>query len=459
MKSATCEFRNFVWKIALKGGLTHSPLMFKHAVTGFLLCGIFLLTACNPNPRPSKTSGSYSPATSGPPSTAKILLGSETLARRNFDLLAGKRIGLLTNPSGINARGESIIDVLRRAPNVNLVALFAPEHGVYGEIRAGKEFKNHTDPRTGLPVYSLYGPGPVREPTPAMLANIDALVYDLQDTGCRSYTFIATMGKAMDACGRAGKRFIVLDRPNPLGGLRVEGNLLTHEFEKLNSLVSHWNIPYVYGMTSGELALMINGERWNKNKCRVTVMPMSGWKRRMVWHDTGLKWIPTSPNVRTGDAPLHYVSTGVLGEIGGVDIGIRRGKPFQIVAAPWLNDTRFPARMNAYRLPGVQFIPYRGRSDKYVLLGVEIKFTDPARAPLTPINFYMLDGIKKETGRDLFADAVKRRSNFRMFDKVNGTTATRKSLQAGVSPTQVVKSWAADEARFRRQRAKYLAYQ
>ncbi len=432
--------------------------MFTRAGVWLVICGMVLLTACSPNPRASKSSSSYSPATSGPPYSAKILLGSETLARRNFDLLAGKRVGLLTNPSGVTSRGESVIDLLRRAPNVNLVALFAPEHGVYGEILAGKEFKNHTDARTGLPVYSLYGPGPVREPTDAMLSNIDVLVYDLQDTGCRSYTFISSMGKAMNACGRAGKQFVVLDRPNPLGGLRVEGNTLSPDIDKLDSLVAYWDVPYVYGMTSGELALMINGEGWNEFRCKVTVMPMAGWKRSMVWGDTGLKWVPTSPNIRTGEAPLYYVSTGILGEIGGVDIGIRRGRPFQIVAAPWLDAARFSARMNAYHLPGVQFIPYRGNSDQYVLQGVDIKFTDPARAPLMPINFYALDAIKKETGRDLFADAVKRNSNFKMFDKVNGTTATRKSLQAGVNPAQIVRSWASDESGFRRDRAQYLVY-
>lgn len=446
------------WNVARRMGHPYADAVFARAGIWMLLGGVVLLTACGPSPRPSKSSGAYSPATSGPPVNAKILLGSETLARRNFDLLAGKRVGLLTNPSGVNARGESAIRVLQRAPNVNLVALFAPEHGVYGEVRAGLEFKNHTDAKTGLPVYSLYGPGPIREPTQQMLSKIDVLVYDLQDTGCRSYTFVATMGKAMNACGRAGVQFIVLDRPNPLGGLRVEGNLLTPEFEELNSLVSYWNTPYVYGMTAGELALMINGEHWNQFKCRITVMPMAGWKRGMVWNDTGLRWVPTSPNVRTANAPLYYVSTGILGEIGGVDIGIRRGKPFEIIAAPWLDADRFAARMNAYGLRGVRFLPYRGRSDKYMLGGVEIKFTDPARAPLTAINFYALEGIKKETGRDLFADAVKRNSNFQMFDKVNGTTATRTSLQAGVSPTAIARSWASDEARFRRQRTRYLIY-
>lgn len=381
------------------------------------------------------------------------------LAAQDFKILTGKRIGLLTNPSGVDSRGRSIIDVLRQAPNVKLVALFAGEHGIRGDVPAGKEFRNGRDPATSLPVFSLYGPGPVRAPTPGMLAQIDALVYDLQDVGCRSYTFIASMGAAMDACGKAGKEFIILDRPNPLGGLRVEGNLLSPAIDKLDSLVARWNVPYVYGMTTGELARMINGEGWIDHPCRLIIMPMDGWRRDMVWRDTGLAWIPTSPNVPTADSPLYYVSTGILGELGGVNIGMRMGKQFEIVAAPWLNADRFAARMNSYGLYGTQFSPFRGRSSTNIIQGVEIHFTDPPRAVLTAVNFYMLDAVKKETGRDLFADAVKRGASFAMFDKVNGTTATRRALQAGYSPTQIVKSWVRDEASFRQQRAKYLIYQ
>jgi uncharacterized protein YbbC (DUF1343 family) len=291
-----------------------------------------------------------------------------------------------------------------------------------------------------------------------MLAQIDALVYDLQDVGCRSYTYIASMGAAMDACGRAGKEFIVLDRPNPLGGLRIEGNLLSPDIQRQQSLVARWNIPYVYGLTAGELARMINGERWIANPCRLTVLPMQGWRRDMVWRDTGLPWVPTSPNVRTADAPLHYVSTGILGELGGVNIGMRMNKQFQIVAAPWLNADRFAARMNSYGLYGTHFSPFRGTSSTNVIQGVEIHFTDPARATLTAVNYHVLDAVKRETGRDLFADAVKRGASFAMFDKVNGTTATRLALQAGRSPREIVQSWARDEAAFRQQREKYLIY-
>lgn len=432
--------------------------MFRWLASVTTACSLLLLTSgCGGGS--SSGSRPHSPATSGPPSQARIRLGSEVLAARNFDILAGKRVGLMTNPSGRNSRGESVVGVLRHAPNVNLVALFAGEHGIHGDIPAGKEFRDHIDPKTGLQVFSLYGPGPVRAPTPAMLERIDALVYDLQDTGCRSYTYIASMGAALNACGRAGKEFIVLDRPNPLGGLRVEGNFLSPEIDRLDSLVARWNTPYVYGMTCGELARMINGERWIQFPGRLLIVPMDGWKRDMVWRDTGLPWVPTSPNVPRPDSPLYYVSTGILGELGGVNIGMRMGRQFEIVAAPWLSADRFAARMNALGLHGTHFSPFRGSSGGNVIQGVEIHFTDPARAVLTAVNYHILDEIKKETGRDLFADAVRRGSSFAMFDKVNGTTATRLALQAGRSPAEIVRGWAVDEAKFRRQRERYLIYQ
>ena len=242
---------------------------------------------------------------------ARLLLGNEVLAREGFKPLLGKRVGLLTNPSGVNREGKSTIEVLRQAPGIRLVALFAPEHGVRGTMPAGKEFPDAVDPQSGLPVYSLYGPGPVRKPTPKMLQQIDVLVYDLQDVGCRSYTFISTMGLAMESCGEVGVEFVVLDRPNPTGGLRVEGPGLDPRYK---SLVSQWDIPYAYGLTCGELARMINGEKWIRKPCKLTVVPMKGWRRNMVWADTGLGWIPTSPMIPTDRSATHYTALGLLGE-------------------------------------------------------------------------------------------------------------------------------------------------
>src|SRR5213592_2906852 len=211
-----------------------------------------------------------------PEAPAQVQLGSDVLAANGFKELQGKRVGLITNPSGVNRSGESTIDLLRRAPGVKLVALFGPEHGVYGDVKAGELIAERTDRRTGLAVHSLYGA--TRKPSPAMLKGLEALVYDLQDTGVRSYTFISTMGLAMEACAEAEVEFVVLDRPNPLGGERVEGPMVDDRFR---SFVGQWNIPYAYGMTCGELAQMINGEGWLRKRCKLTVIPMNGWRRSM----------------------------------------------------------------------------------------------------------------------------------------------------------------------------------
>ncbi|WP_310476545.1 DUF1343 domain-containing protein, partial [Sandarakinorhabdus sp.] len=281
---------------------------------------------------------------------AQVRLGNEVLAATNFEALRGKRVGLLTNPSGVNSRLESTIDILRRAPGVKLVALFAPEHGLNANVPAGQEFPNTTDPRTGLPVYTLYGPGPVRKPTAAMLQGLDALVYDIQDTGCRSYTFISSMGLAMEACATNGVAFVVLDRPNPIGGERIEGPLLRPEFR---SMVGQWPIPYAYGMTAGELAQMINGERWIAKPCALKVLKMENWRRWMTWRDTGLPWVPTSPYMPSADSPLHYPSTGLLGQIGGVSIVIGYTLPFQKIASPWFSGPELAEYFSRAGLGGV----------------------------------------------------------------------------------------------------------
>jgi uncharacterized protein YbbC (DUF1343 family) len=391
---------------------------------------------------------------------SRVLLGSDVLAARQFRVLEGKRVGLLTNPSGVNREGVSTVDLLHRAPNVNLVALFGAEHGVYGNIPAGKEFPNSVDSKTGVPVFSLYGPGPVREPTPEMLQEIDIMVYDLQDTGARSYTFIATMGKAMAECGRAGVDFMVLDRPNPLGGLRVEG---PHYNPRFRSLVGYWPIPYVYGMTSGELARMIKGERMNDHTCRLMVVPMAGWNRSMVWEDTGLKWVPTSPNVPYGRSPMYQVATGMLGEIGGIDIGIGTARPFEYIAIDWLKAKETAAYLNGQGLRGIYFNPTKIVSRRKASRGrlvpaVEIAFRDPAIAPLSSVNFYLLEAMKKVSERDLFQAALQRGKNWGMFDKVNGTDATRKDLQVGRSTANIARGWDPGVERFKEQRRKYLIY-
>jgi uncharacterized protein YbbC (DUF1343 family) len=390
---------------------------------------------------------------------APVRLGNEVLAAGGFKELAGKRVGLITNPSGVNRRLQTTIDLLRAAPGVKLVALFGPEHGIYGDVPAGDKVESRTDTRTGLPVHSLYGA--TRKPTPAMLQGLDVLVYDLQDTGCRSYTFVSTMGLAMEACAEAGVEFIVLDRPNPLGGERVEGPMIADE--KLRSFVSQWDVPYVYGLTCGELARMINERGWIKRRCRLTVIPMQGWRRAMLWRDTGLPWVPASPHIPHGESPLYQVATGMIGEIGGVSIGVGYTLPFQTVAAPGVDPHALAAKLNGYGLPGVFFRPltykpYYGAFKDEVIGGVQVHFTDAGRAPLTAINYYALEAVKQVAGRDVFAEAVKAKKKFDMFDKVNGTEATRLALQAGRPAQEIVAGWKVGEQAFRAARKPFLLY-
>jgi uncharacterized protein YbbC (DUF1343 family) len=388
----------------------------------------------------------------------QVKLGNEVLAEHHFKELAGKRVGLLTNPSGVNRHLQSTVDLLRFSKSVKLISLFGPEHGIYGEIFAGETVESQVDPRTGLMVHSLYGS--THQPTAEMLKGLDALVYDLQDTGCRSYTYISTMGVTMDACARYGVEFVVLDRPDPLGGERVEGPMLV---EKFRSFVGKWDVPYVYGLTCGELARMINGEGWISNRCHLTVVPLKGWKRSMVWRDTGLPWVPTSPHVPHDESPMFQVATGMLGEIGGINTGIGYTLPFQCVAAPGIDSDKLADALNAYHLRGIlvkptSFRPYYFAYKDQQLKGVQLYFPDPSAAQLTAFNVVAMEALKKSAGIDLFERAAQSNKSFSMFDKVNGTDATRKSLQKGVPAMEIIASWKPGEDLFRKRRQKYLLY-
>jgi uncharacterized protein YbbC (DUF1343 family) len=427
-------------------------------------------------------------------SSAAVKLGNEVLAEKHFKPLKGTRVGLITNPSGVNSKLESTVDILRNAPGVNLVALFGPEHGIYGDVPAGDKITSRVDARTGLPVHSLYGT--TRKPTPEMLKGLDALVMDVQDAGIRSYTFISTMGLAMQACGEAGIEFIVLDRPNPLGGERIEGPIVEDPFR---SFVSQYNVPYVYGMTIGELAQMINGERWVTNQCKLTVVPMRGWKRSMLWSDTKLQWVPTSPHVPEATSPMYMAATGIIGELGSANIGVGYPAPFHCIGLPGMDMWKTAETLNAYKIPGVKFQPltykpYYGPFTTNIISGAQLFILDPRHAPLTALNLYIIEAVKRVSGHDLLADAkktfdeaqakkakataekaakdkaegkepkkaekppAKPPTAFDMFDKVNGTDATRKALQAGTSAAEIVKSWKASEDDFRKARKKYLLY-
>ena len=413
-----------------------------------MLAGAWGIQA-GPPARPAAAVGADNAVT---PPRAAVRLGDDMLAAGGFWDLRGKRVGLITNPSGVNRHGESTIELLLRAPDVKLVALFGPEHGLYGTVLAGDLVGDTTDRRTGLPVHSLYGK--TRKPTRDMLRGLDALVYDVQDIGCRSYTFISTMGLAMEACAEEGVQFVVLDRPNPLGGVRVEGPPLDPNFR---SFVGQWPVPYVYGMTCGELAQMINSERWISTPCRLRVIPMEGWRRDMSW-DTGLRWVPTSPKIPKADSALYYAATGILGEVGGVGIGGNFKMSFQCVTAPWLDAHKTYQQFSSYQLPGVCFAPFKTNANNSPHQGVRIIFTNSVSSPLVAINFYALDAVRRLSGRNLVAEAVDSRRSLAMFDKVTGSDRIRKALLAGRSVQEIIAEWKKDEEAFRELRKRYLLY-
>jgi uncharacterized protein YbbC (DUF1343 family) len=357
----------------------------------------------------------------------EVKTGIEVLKDDNFNLLRGKRVGLITNPTGVDARLKSTIDLLYEATGVKLVALFGPEHGVRGDHAAGNIVESHTDPLTKLPVYSLYGK--TRKPTPEMLKGIDVLVYDIQDIGCRSYTYISTMGLAMEAAAEQHIAFMVLDRPNPLGGLRVEGNLVEKEFE---SFVSQYPIPYVYGLTCGELAKMLNEEAMLNHgvKCTLTVVPMQGWKREMTFAETGLQWVPTSPHIPSGDSPQYYVSTGILGTLGVISEGVGYTIPFRTFAAEWIDAELFARMLDSLKLEGVlfrpiTFEPFYGKYSEKRLSGVQLHIVDYTRVNLMSLQFLLMQAHHRMyPNKNPFLLAEPAR--LREFDKVVGTDQIRK---------------------------------
>lgn len=386
-----------------------------------------------------------------------IKTGIEVLKEQNFKILEGKRVGLITNPTGVDNNLVSTVDILFNAPNVNLVALYGPEHGVRGDIHAGDKVDSSVDSNTGLPVYSLYGA--TRKPTPEMLKDIDVLVYDIQDIGCRSFTYISTMGVAMEAAAENGKEFIVLDRPNPLGGNRVEGCLVEDGFI---SFVSQFKIPYLYGLTCGELALMINKEFMGDKACKLEVVKMKKWKRKMTYADTGLQWVPSSPHIPHAESAIFYPVSGILGELGYMSIGVGYTIPFEMFAAPWINAEALSKALNNLNLPGILFRPIHlkpfyavGKGEHYQ--GVQVHVTDYKKATLSDIQFYVMQEVANlYPNRKVFDHANPKR--FNMFDKVSGTDKVRKLFTKTNDWEQVKPIWNKGVDEFRNFSKKYYLY-
>jgi uncharacterized protein YbbC (DUF1343 family) len=384
---------------------------------------------------------------------ASISLGIDELEKSNFAVLHGKRVGLVTNPSGADSRGRSAISVLYNGQHTGgyrLTKLFGPEHGIYGVVKAGEEVGDTRDRNTGLHVYALYNSpsGDHRHPTPEMFAGLDAVIYDVQDLGNRSYTFISTLGYVMDEAAKDGIQVIVLDRPNPLGGQRIEGPMLDPSDQ---SFVGLYNIPLVYGLTPGELAQWINA-RYLTNPCRLTVVRMKGWTRSMVWEDTGLHWIPTSPNVPTIGAARGYTATGFLGEIG-IESGLGSAYPFQAVYGRGWDGGSLARRFNALHIPGVRASPYG--FDGYE--GVRLAMDPRNSGNLTGISFQAIEIL--EDSVDGFSPFARTDSDQRqMFDKVTGEPSIRRQLIAGRSVRDIMRSWESGVARWAQQRLPYLLY-
>lgn len=367
-------------------------------------------------------------------------------------LFHNKRVGIITNHTAKSSSGQYIVDVFRNMSNVTITALFSPEHGIYGIEEAGRKIESGTETTYQLPVYSLYGKA--RKPTREMLGNIDILVFDIQDVGARFYTYIYTMSLAMEAAAECGKRFVVLDRPNPINGIQVEGNILERQYA---SFVGLYPIPVRHGMTVGELARMFNEQGWLKNgvKADLVVIKMKGWRRSMWYNQTGLSFIKPSPNMAGLETAAVYPGLCLLE---GTNVSEGRGTllPFRQFGAPWIDSESLAAKLNRLHLPGVRFEPtaftpvsskYKGQKCK----GVKIIITN--RDSLEPYWSGIL--IINEIYR-MYPDAFQWRAQH--FDRLCGTSVIREAITAQSSLEKLREKWQVGLKNFLRIRDKYLMY-
>ncbi len=419
-------------------------------ISGIVVVGLFaLIFSCQPKAIKPTTKANLNPNLAA----KRVVLGVENFLQNFKYLVKNKRVGLVTNPSGVDSKLNSTADLLHQDPEVNLTALFGPEHGIRGAIYAGEHVKDELDPHTGLPVFSLYGRH--RKPTPEMLDKVDVILIDIQDIGIRAYTYIYTMALVMEAAAENNKQVIVLDRPNPLGGVKLEGNLLEKGFE---SFVGMYPIPYRHGMTIGELARYFN-EEFNIH-CDLQVIPLLGWQREMLWDQTGLLWVPTSPHVPHWQTVLYMGATGTIGELHTVSEGVGYTSPFELVGAPWIDGYSFAQALNKLNLPGVifrplYFKPYYASFKGQVCQGVQLHITDVHTFNSYQTGLYILQTILQLYPEH---DPFQNEHRISMFKKVIGCDWIIKDLKAGKSVSQIAVKWQDDLNRFRKQREKYLMY-
>ncbi len=391
-------------------------------------------------------------------SQAKVKTGIEVLKADNFKILHNKKVGLITNQTGVDSKIRSTIDILNNSPEVDLVALYGPEHGVRGDHTAGEHVTFYIDEETGIPVYSLYGK--TRKPTDEMLKGIDVLVYDIQDIGVRSYTYISTMGYAMEAAAENDIEFVVLDRPNPLGGKKIEGPLVEEGFF---SMVSAYPVPYIYGLTCGELAKLFKEEKLlnTEKTCKLTVIRMKGWKRKMKFQDTGLEWVLSSPHIPNAETAVYYPATGIMGELGVISEGVGYTLPFQLYAAEWIDPQLMAEAMNDLNLDGVifrpiHFKPYYGKWKAKELNGVQIHITDQDKLNLMGLQFRFME-VHHNLYPDIDVYALSE-GRHNMFDKVTGSSKIRESFFKNYRYSDIEQILNKDVEEFRALSKKYYLY-
>ncbi len=388
-------------------------------------------------------------ASAGQLPRAGIELGDEVFLRATWRELGSRSVGIVANQSGVTSRLESVVDAVRHQGNVRLKAIFAPEHGLRGDRPAGASVGSYVDPQTGLPVYSLYGS--TRHPGAQMLDGIDVLLFDIQDVGSRAYTYVSTMAYAMQSAKAFGKEFWVLDRPNPVGGDAVEGPVLDPAFE---SFIGLYPIAMRHGMTVGELARLFN-ERFGIG-AKLRVVTMNGWRRSMIWPDTGLQWVQTSPNVPDWLTTFVYLCTGLI-DNAGINNGTGYTKPFFLAGMLGVDGVRLAASLNARNLPGVWFrpaawSPIAGFWKDRELGGVELAVFDPRRfAPVrTAVEILVAIRSLYQHVLDVKAEAL---------DRDWGTSTLRRGILDGLSADAIVEGWSQRVAEFRALRSKYLLYE
>lgn len=388
----------------------------------------------------------------------EVKAGLDVLLEKHIDLLEGKKVGIITNQTGISSNGEHIVDILSRHPGISISALFAPEHGIRGDLPDATEMASYIDERTGIRVWSLYGQN--LKPTAEMLEDVNVLIYDIQDVGARFYTFISTMGLAMEAAAEYGIKFIVLDRPNPINGLTIEGPIMEEQYF---SFVGQYPIPVRHGMTSGEMARMIKGEEWIEGKDRLDlrVIPMQGWKREMWYDDTGLPWVKPSPNIPSILAATVYPGFCLV-EALNVSEGRGTMRPFEQFGAPWIESFELARAMNEYSLPGIHFrpitytpvsIPGAATWNKYTnqeIHGLDVIITDRERLRSLQVMVYLFITLKK-----LYPEELEFQKN---LERLIGIQSFRQSVKNLRPPEDILEEWEPGIQKFKQLRRRYLLY-